>query len=384
MSSRRWTSSAQELLTPGTGPERKPPGFVPTKNCNPCPFLKRALYSRTAQRFCWALLIVFAIFKLLSLAQKGDKLYFREHAASYFQSLDILENEYSVVSHWTTHDIIPVTCYSHNAHGRHVSLQSAISSGCMSIEMKLFPSGNDLLIGPIPDMLSRELNLRNLYIDPLLRMLREVNTSLETPHSDANRNEDEILGLFTNDPTQTLVLLIDFDADPDRVWSQLLPYLEPLREAGFLSYFNGSAVVHGPLTIVTTGNVPLYRVLERSTFRDVFYDAPLMEILPVSSQNPPQNSEYNSRNSYYASAHFRTAVGSVDFNGFSESQLSNVRQQVQLAHAHGLKVRYWGTPTWPHELRNYVRRILIREGVDIITVDEASQPHQTTLESRND
>lgn len=245
----------------------------------------------------------------------------------------------------------------------------------MSIEMKLFPSGADLLVGPIPDMLSRELNLRNLYINPLLSMLREVNTRLETPHSDANRNEHEILGVFTNDPTQTLVLLIDFDADPDRVWCQLLPYLEPLREAGFLSYFNGSAVVHGPLTIVTTGNVPFYHVLERNTFRDVFYDAPLMELLPISSKNPPQNSDYSTKNSYYASADFRTAVGSVDFNGFSESQLSNVRHQVQLAHAHGLKVRYWGTPTWPHELRNYVWRILLREGVDIINAEGWRDEH---------
>lgn len=251
----------------------------------------------------------------------------------------------------------------------------------MGIEMTLFPTGNDLLIGPNPDMLSRTMNLRGLYLDPLLQMIREHNMSPEALRSEANGNEDELLGAFLDSPTVTLVLLMDFDTDPERVWSQLLPHLEPLREAGFLTHFNGSAVLQGLLTIVATGNVPFHRILERSIFRDVFYDAPLLQLVALSDENLSQNSDYTARNSYYASASFRSAVGNVDFNGYSEKQLSDVRQQVQIAHRLGLRVRYWGTPNRPRNLRNYKWRILAREGVDIITVDESVHQHHRNLDS---
>lgn len=252
-------------------------------------------------------------------------------------------------------------------------MQSAIDSGCSSIEMTLFPAGNELLIAPNSDMLSRAINLRGLYIDPLLSFIRERNAEVGILSSAPNANGDETVGVFEKDPTKSLVLLIDFDADPERVWSQLLPHLDPLREAGFLTQFNGSAVVQGPLTIVATGKVPFHRVLERSTMRDVFYDAPLLELSHFSSQSPPQISDYSSHNSYYASANFRTAIGHIDDRGFSEDQLSDLRWQVKHAHALGLKVRYSGTPQWPRELRNYVWRILLREGVDAITVED---PHR--------
>jgi hypothetical protein len=295
------------------------------------------------------------------LAQQADDALFRGLAASS-HSFDILETE------WKTLNTIPVTCSSHNAHGHPVLVQSAISSGCMTFEMTLFPAGNDLLIGPNPEILSRELNLRSLYIDPLLRILR-----------DHNEKEDKLLGVSATGYTQTLVLLMNFDADPERAWSSLLPHLDPLREAGFLTYFNGSSLVQGPLTIVATGNVPFHRILERSTSRDVFYDAPLLQLSPLSSEGLPRSSEFNIQNTYYASADFRKAIGNVDFNGFSENQLSKLRQQIQMAHEVGFKVRYWGTPTQSRELRNYVWRILAREGADIITVDESSHPHRANL-----
>jgi hypothetical protein len=44
----------------------------------------------------------------------------------------------------------------------------------------------------------------------------------------------------------------------------------------------------------------------------------------------------------------------MDFNGFSDKQLADIRQQVQVAHGLGLKVRYMGMPGWPRQLRNYV------------------------------
>ncbi len=36
----------------------------------------------------------------------------------------------------------------------------------------------------------------------------------------------------------------------------------------------------------------------------------------------------------------------------------------------GLKVRYWRIPEWPIGLRNYLWRVLVREGVDYLSVDD--------------
>ncbi|KAJ5897313.1 hypothetical protein N7504_007601 [Penicillium tannophilum] len=308
-------------------------------------------------------------YKLLYLAQLADDAYYRAHGDASPEN-SILKNESLVFSHWA-HDTIPVTCYSHNDHGHHIPLQSAISSGCMSIEITLFPAGNELLVGPNPEILSRAMNLRDLYIDPLLRTFQDYNKKIGNLPSGVIPQDAKLYEMFPNDPTQSLVLLMDLNADPERVWSHLVPHIEPLREAGFLTHYNGSIVVQGPITIVATG-VPFHRILEGSIFRDVFFDAPLLKLLPPCEQEFPEYSDYNAQTSYYASADFCTAIGTVDFNGFSDEQLAAIRQQVQVAHRLGLKVRYTGTPVWPRKLRDYVWRILIREGVDIITVNGSS------------
>jgi hypothetical protein len=239
--------------------------------------------------------------------------------------------------------------------------------------MAIFPSGDEVLIGPNPHMLSRAMNLRGRYIDPLLSMIRENRWEPETVPSGARSHERQQLpGVFQEDPTQSLVLLMNFGADPEWTWSQLIPQLESLREAGFLTHFNGSAIVQGPITIVATGNVSFYRILETSTFRDIFFDAPLLQLVAFDDQDFLQGSDYSFRNSYYASADFLAAIGNVNANGFSNKQLADVRQQVRLAHGLGLKVRYVITSHWPYHLRNYVWRMLVREGVDIVTVDGLS------------
>ncbi|KAJ5545733.1 hypothetical protein N7494_003318 [Penicillium frequentans] len=278
MSSQGWDLNACELGPPGTRPERelREPGYLlhSRKPAIYCP-LRRALSCRVAR----------VIYKLLYLAQLADDAYYRAHGAS-LENFDILENEILVFSHWA-HDTIPVTCYSHNDRGHHIPLQSAISSGCMSIEMTIFPAGNELLVGPNPEMLSRAMNLRDLYIDPLLRTIKDFNKKLENIPSEALPQNAKLSGVFPNDPTRSLVLLMDFNADPERIWSHLIPQIEPLREAGFLTHFNGSNVVQGPITIVATGNIPFHRILEGSIFRDVFFDAPLLKLLPPFEQKSP-------------------------------------------------------------------------------------------------
>ena len=61
------------------------------------------------------------------------------------------------------------------------------------------------------------------------------------------------VGLFSADPSQTLVLLVDIKADLDKVWPLLLQSLEPLHRRGWLSATRNGDMTVGPVTVVATG-----------------------------------------------------------------------------------------------------------------------------------
>jgi len=271
-------------------------------------------------------------------------------------------------AHRATHGVIPIAYHSCQEYWGRVPLHAALAAGCTSIEANVWLSENELLVGYIPETLVRGQNLRSLYLDPLLRILRENNTPSFNLPSDGNIDEGDT-GVLPNEPSQTLVLLINFNSDGERLWTHLIEHLEPLREGGYLSFFNGSSVIRRPITVVASGKAPFHRVLKQAFRRDIFFDAPIDSLPSRSLDNSTDELSYSPYNSYYASADFHKAIGTVKPIGFSQGQLCKLRRQIRAAHEHGLKVRYWNTPSWPRGLANHVRHILVREGVDVINVD---------------
>jgi hypothetical protein len=131
------------------------------------------------------------------------------------------------------------------------------------------------------------------------------------------------------------------------------------------------------VTVVVSGDAPFHLIAANSSYRDIFLDAPL-DKLDQSIETPQETvsaaaAGYNYTNSYYAPVDFRRTIGPLSRNRFSQDQLARVRKQVAAAHDRGLKVRYWGTPTWPRGLRNHVWHVLVREGVDYINVDDLAE-----------
>lgn len=292
-------------------------------------------------------------------------------------------------AHWSTNGVQPVACHSHNDYWRDVPLLSAVDAGCTSVEADVWLVNEDLFVGHTLLSLDPQRTLRSLYVDPLFRFLEKRNTPTRFQH------HRTFAGVFSEDPSQTLVLLIDFKSDGELLWDYVYAQLEPLRTAGYLSYFNGEKIVPRPVTVVVTGNAPFQKVLGNSTYRDIFYDAPLDQLhsAPESHQAGSDGTEsadqisrselpaaptstampgdmYNYTNSYYASVDFGRAIGRLHRNRFSQAQLDLIRAQIHAAHRRGLKVRYWGTPGWPRGLRNHIWHVLIREGVDVINVDD--------------
>lgn len=287
-------------------------------------------------------------------------------------------------SSWATHGVLPVQCHSHNDYTRRVPLYSAIQAGCVSVEADIWLSGDDLLVGHNRFTLHPAVTLKNLNLDPLLDMLEKHNTRSSALQPDREDNQS-LAGVFANNVSQTLVLLIDFKTGGYNTLACLLEQLAHLQERGYLTHFNGLEVVQRPVTVVASGDAPFHDITANRTPPYIFLDAPLSKLtsnIPdgrtegsgfAGNQASPSSSIiYNYTNSYYASADFRETVGRLSGNAFSPDQLACVQAQVAAAHEKGLKVRYWGTPTWPTGLRNHVWHVLLREQVDVINVDDLS------------
>jgi hypothetical protein len=172
-------------------------------------------------------------------------------------------------------------------------------------------------------------------------------------------------------------------------------HLQAFRAKNYLTHFDGEKVIPGPITVVATGNAPFDLITANTTYRDIFFDAPLDKLTdnpvsvlssqrkhgsdPVSAEAGQGNtgidptlgsSQFSSSNSYYASLNFKRAIGFPYRGRLSHSQLKKLRAQIKAAHDKGLKARYWNTPTWPVGLRNHVWKVLIEEGADYLNVDD--------------
>ena len=199
-------------------------------------------------------------------------------------------------------------------------------------------------------------------------------------------------GVFDRDPSQTLVLLIDFKNSGRAIWPYVQNHIGALRDRNYLTYFNGQKTIMGAVTVVATGNAPFDLVIANQTYRDIFFDAPLdtMWEEPTQKASPateirnhePRNDQgqghsgiskdtvFDSTNSYYASVSFRHSVGMLFRGHLTEQQLNQVRGQIAGAKKRGLKARYWAVPGWPIFIRNRIWEVLAREGVDVLNVDD--------------
>ncbi|KAI5867242.1 hypothetical protein GGS23DRAFT_167409 [Durotheca rogersii] len=272
-------------------------------------------------------------------------------------------------------DVVPIRCHSHNDYWRKVPLFSALHVGCISVEADvwLFDKKPELFVGHDTASLTPNRTFESLYVNPLVELLNGSNPQTEF-YNDTRR------GVFDYDPEQTVVLLVDLKTDGAKTWPRVLSQLEPLRSRGWLTYFEDGVVHPGQVTVVGTGNTPFDLVVQNSTYRDAFFDAPLGDMWEdPSSANPPSIRDgpaHDDKNSFYASTSLFEAVGIV-WGSFSERQLGIIRGQIKGAHRRGLKARYWDTPSWPISVRNEVWRTLIKEGADILNVDDLKAAAET-------
>ncbi|KAJ0124377.1 hypothetical protein J7T55_005715 [Diaporthe amygdali] len=256
-----------------------------------------------------------------------------------------------------TRDIVPKAFHSHNDYWREVPFYSALKAGAVSVEADVWLYNGTLHVGHEQSALTDERTLDSLYIQPILSVLEAQNpNSSFVPGATKN-------GVYDTSSTQTLYLFVDLKTDGATTFPAVIEALQPLRDAGYLTTFDGTTVTQGPVTVIGTGNTPLNQV-QGVAPRDYFWDAPIPFLSTIYAN-------ITSDVSPIASTNFNVIFPGVrGTDGLNDLQKVLLAAQVAVAHVKGIKVRYWDQPGWPVGTRNGIWRSLWEAGVDLLNVDD--------------
>jgi len=263
----------------------------------------------------------------------------------------------------------------------------AMNTGCVGVKADIWLHHHEILVGNSLHKLESGNTLRSRYLDPLIQSLQRWN---DTQRNEAGTEGPPPLHGVWKNPRRAFVLILNFRTTPAPLWPQVVSQLSTLMKMGYLTHVSGSEVIHGPVTVVATGRVPIELVTADSGDRYIFVDASLDELAledvrpSKAAAIPDLESEGGSRASvdqhghhfhhrFCASAHFPESIGLPRHGQFSREQIELVRQHVRSAHERGLKARYFGVPNHRRRMRNLVWRALVREGVDMIDLDGSSR-----------
>lgn len=224
------------------------------------------------------------------------------------------------------------------------------------MEADVFLVNGTLYVGHEQSALTRTRTFDALYIQPILSVLQRENPA--SPFvSGATDN-----GVFDTASSQTLYLFVDLKTDGATTWPVVVRALEPLRQAGYLTRYNGTAVTSGAVTVIGTGNTPLNQV-QGVNNRDYFFDANLA-LLSTTQANITREV------SPIASTQFSRYIGAINGTTFNSTQLQTLQTQLQIARQKGIGGRYWDTPAFPISKRNAVWTELERAGAALLNADD--------------
>ncbi|CCH42844.1 hypothetical protein BN7_2389 [Wickerhamomyces ciferrii] len=272
-------------------------------------------------------------------------------------------------------NVLPV--HSHNDYWRKTPLFEALRLGISSVEADVwgFPNDHDsyqeLYVGHKKLSLSKYKTLNSLYLSNIEALLDDVNSKVSVDQQQGTDATNDTLanglqGVFYNDPSKSLDLIIDIKTNGNDTLPLILKNLKPLISKNYLSYYNTTSEKFnkGPLTITISGNIPFEKIQEQN-IRYTFIDAPL--------NDPDFSEKFNSTNSIYGSSSLEKITGSksaLGFNGLDDDQKTKIKEVIDIAHAQNIKTRIWDTPNWPVSVRNSVWKDLLELGVDLLNADD--------------
>lgn len=222
----------------------------------------------------------------------------------------------AVALQWTClqAEVIPLpNAHAHNDYHHARPLLDALDAGFCSVEADVFVVGGELLVAHDREDIKPDYNLKDLYLDPLLKRTKSNGGSI-----------------FPNGPA--FYLMIDFKSEAESTYAALKKLLWGYRE--MLSEYGGQGLQQRAVTVVISGNRPA-ETLAREKLRYAFIDGRLgdlnenehpVSLIPWISENWKNHFKWNGRGE------------------FSKAEKAKLTQWIEKAHEQGRKVRFWATP----------------------------------------
>ncbi|GAA6018465.1 hypothetical protein JCM10207_000903 [Rhodosporidiobolus poonsookiae] len=274
--------------------------------------------------------------------------------------------------------------HSHNDYWRDTPVYTALSHGVLSIEADVWlnPKDGVLYISHNVASLTRARTFQRLYVEQLVDVLEKSN-----PHDDETMffsetdfwsadNHREVRRPWTSFFEGNLTpiqLLIDLKTRGNETYHAVLAELEPLRKRNWLTSWNGTHIIPGPVQVVLTGNGinPDVRAqIAPQTKRDVFLDAPLMGLDEIFTGADGVEYDWNTTLALMASSSFSSATAWTGRSPINETQQAALSAVLAGAQSRGFKTRLWSAPRWPVFVRERVWTALLEAGVDWLDVDD--------------
>ncbi|MCX5688339.1 MAG: phosphatidylinositol-specific phospholipase C/glycerophosphodiester phosphodiesterase family protein [Planctomycetota bacterium] len=231
--------------------------------------------------------------------------------------------------------------HSHNDYTRSKPLIMALENGMGSVEADIFLVDGELLVGHDRKDLRKDRTLAAMYLDPLAARARERGGNIYGP--------DE----------RPLILLIDIKADGPMAYEVLHEQLE-VRAQTFTECVEGR-IVPRAVTVIISGACPRSDIAAQPR-RWAFVDGRVQDLLSDAAAAPPTTLVPLVSESWFS--HFSW----LGLGEMPADQSERLRELVNLTHARGYKIRFWGTPasdaTW---------RAQLDAGVDLINMDQVAR-----------
>jgi len=240
-------------------------------------------------------------------------------------------------------EVIPrPRAHAHNDYYHKRPLLDALSHGFCNVEADIYLVDGKLLVAHSRFELKPEKTLEKLYLDPLLKRVRD--------NTVAGLGGDRV---FPLGPPFTL--LIDFKTNGVEIYKRLQEVLPHYRE--MLTRVENGQRLQGAVTIVISGDRPREQIA-KSTIRYVGIDGRLGDL---SSKEPAHLLPLISDR---WTSHFRWR-GDGPMPAEEKLKLKNIVEQ---AHARGRRVRFWATPENPALWQE-----LYDANVDLINTDKLAE-----------
>ncbi|GAA5883857.1 hypothetical protein JCM16303_007418 [Sporobolomyces ruberrimus] len=251
-----------------------------------------------------------------------------------------------------THNITPRFIHSHNDYTRDTPFFDALKHGVMSFEadLHIVREGDfvDLAVSHDAVEFKGHQSFKTVYLDPLEFLLDDA----ESRRHNANGS---FSGLYDNDPTKSIQLLIDYKVDGEYLHPLLIKYLDHFRTRNFLTTYDATTdqFTERAITVVCTGSCRIEDVLAQQP-RDIFFDAPLDEL---------KTFPYGREVSPLASVSLEKVLGKWGSWNLNAKRMNSMRYMLEDASMSGIKSRLWGGPSWPSCSRDATTKILSEAGV---------------------